>query len=88
MSSLLDKLLVGTALLASLLYAIVALGPRTWRSRIAAALAACGLGRVAPKASGACGGCDNCAAPDAKESTAGAETRVPLEDIGRRKADQ
>jgi hypothetical protein len=87
MSSLLDMALVGIALLASVLYAIVALGPRTWRRHIGAALAACGLARVAPKASGACGGCDNCAAPDAKESTAGAETRVPLEDIGRRKAD-
>jgi hypothetical protein len=84
MSNLLDLLLVGAALLASILYAIVALGPRTWRRRIAAALAACGLARVAPKSSGACGGCDNCAAPDTKESTAGAETRVPLEDIGRR----
>jgi hypothetical protein len=84
MSNLLDLLLVGAALLASILYAIVALGPRTWRRRIGSALAACGLARVAPKDSGACGGCDNCAAPDAKESTAGAETHIPLEDIGRR----
>jgi hypothetical protein len=86
MSNLLDILLVGTALLASLLYAIVALGPRTWRRRVAAALTSFGLARIAPKTSGACGGCDNCAAPDAKDSTAGAETRVPLDEIGRRKA--
>jgi hypothetical protein len=86
MSTLLDLLLVGGALLASMLYAIVALGPRSWRRHIGSALAACGLARVAPKSSGACGGCDNCGAPDAKESTAGAETRIPLDDIGRRKA--
>jgi hypothetical protein len=85
MSSLFDKLLVGSALIASVMYAILTLGPRTWRRHIASALAACGLARVAPKDSGACGGCDNCAAPDAKESSAGAETRVPLQEIGRRK---
>jgi hypothetical protein len=86
MSNLLDILLVGTALLASVLYAIVALGPRTWRRHVAAVLSSLGLARLAPKTSGACGGCDNCAAPDAKDSTAGAETRIPLDDIGRRKA--
>jgi hypothetical protein len=86
MSSLLDLLLVGGALLASILYALVALGPRTWRRHIGRALAAGGLSRFAPKDSGACGGCDNCAAPDGKTPSAGAETRIPLEDIGRRKA--
>ena len=86
MSALLDLLLVGTALLASLLYAILALGPQSWRRRVVAILAAVGLARIAPKTSGSCGGCDNCASPDAKESTAGAETRIPLDDIGRRKA--
>jgi hypothetical protein len=86
MSNLLDILLVGAALLASLLYAVVALGPRSWRRRVATILASVGLARVAPKASGACGGCDNCAAPDAKDSTAGSETRIPLDDIGRRKS--
>ncbi len=86
MSKLLDLLLVGGALLASILYAIVALGPRTWRGHIGSALAACGLARVAPKDSGACGGCDNCGATDAKEAKAGGETRIPLDDIGRRKA--
>jgi hypothetical protein len=85
MSNLLDLLLVGAALLASILYAIIALGPRTWRRHIGSALAACGLSRLAPKDSGACGGCDNCAAPDGKTPPAGAETRIPLEDIGRRK---
>ena len=86
MSALLDMVLVGIALLASVLYAIVALGPRSWRRRVAAALSSLGLARIAPKTSGACGGCDNCAAPDAKDSTASAETRIALDDIGRRKA--
>jgi hypothetical protein len=86
MSTLLDILLVGTALLASVLYAIVALGPRTWRRRMAAALSSWGLARIAPKTSGSCGGCDNCAAPDAKDATTGPETRIPLDEIGRRKA--
>ena len=84
MSHLIDILLVATALLGALLYAILALGPRAWRQRISAALASLGLSSIAPKTSGACGGCDNCAAPDAKESAAGAETRVALKDIGRR----
>ena len=87
MSNLLDILLVGMALLASVLYAVLALGPGAWRRRLAAAaLASLGLARIAPKTSGTCGGCDNCAAPDAKEPTAGTETRVPVDDIPRRKA--
>jgi hypothetical protein len=84
MSHLLDILLVGAVLLGSILYAALALGPRAWRLRIASILASLGLARIAPKTSGACGGCDNCAAPDAQEPTAGAETRVALKDIGRR----
>jgi len=86
MSNLLDILLVGTALVGSVLYAIVALGPRAWRRRVAAFLTSLGLARVAPKTSGSCGGCDNCGAPDAKESPAGAETRIPLDEIPRRKS--
>ena len=84
MSHVIDILLVAAALLGALLYAILALGPRAGRERISAALASLGLSRIAPKTSGACGGCDNCAAPDAKESAAGAETRVALKEIGRR----
>ncbi len=84
MSHLIDILLVAAVLLGALLYAILALGPRAWRQRISAALASLGLSRIAPKASGACGGCDTCAAPDAKESAGSAETRIALKDIGRR----
>jgi hypothetical protein len=83
MSHLIDFLLVGAALIGSILYALLALGPRAWRVRLSAGLANLGLARIAPKPSGSCGGCDNCASPDAKES-AGAETRISLQDIGRR----
>ncbi len=83
MSQLFDFLLVGAAIFGSILYALLALGPRAWRERLSAGLASLGLARIAPKPSGSCGGCDNCAAPDAKEP-AGAETRIPLQEIGRR----
>jgi hypothetical protein len=86
MSSFLDLLLVGLALLASVLYAVMTLGPRAWRQRMAAALSSLGLSRITPKTTGACGGCDNCAAPDAGKDAAGAETRVPVDEIPRRKA--
>jgi hypothetical protein len=84
MSHLIDSLLVAAVLLGALLYAILALGPRAWRQRLAATLTSLGLSRLAPKSSGACGGCDNCAAPDAKESAGSAEMRIAPKDIGRR----
>jgi hypothetical protein len=69
MNGILDALLVAGALLASVLYALAALGPRPWRQRAGAALACCGLRRVAQwmTAAGgtgksrACGRCDDCA---------------------------
>jgi hypothetical protein len=85
MSHLLDFLLVGAALVGSILYALLALGPRAWRARLSSVLASLGLARIAPKPSGSCGGCDNCAAPDAEKSAAGTETRIAPQDIGRRR---
>jgi hypothetical protein len=76
MNSILDNSLVGLALLASVVYAVASLGPRSLRRRILGVLgraagrapAFLGLGRMArrleaasaAKAQGACGGCDNC----------------------------
>jgi hypothetical protein len=76
MHSFLDDSLVGLVLLASVIYAVFSLGPRTLRRRLLAAASALlrrlpkflGLHDVAvrldttasAKAKGACGGCDNC----------------------------
>ena len=76
MSRLLDHLLVGLVLIVSAAYAVAALGPRSVRRRVLAALsrvmarlpAWLGLRRAAEwfavrsagKAQGACGGCDSC----------------------------
>jgi hypothetical protein len=76
MSRLLDHLLVGLVLIVSAAYAVAALGPRSVRRRVLAALsrvmarapASLGLRRMAEwlavrsagKAQGACGGCDSC----------------------------
>ena len=78
MNSVLDICLVGLALLVSAVYAVSALGPRSLRRHVLAALgritahapAYFGLRRLADrfaaasavKAAGACGGCDDCGA--------------------------
>jgi hypothetical protein len=78
MNRILDNCLVGLALLVSAVYAVSALGPRSLRRRVLAALgritarapAYFGLRRLAnrfaaasaAKAPGACGGCDDCGA--------------------------
>jgi len=76
MHGIIDGVLVGAVLLASVVYATLSLGPRTLRRRVLAGTAAL-LGRLprgfgladlalrlqsaaAAKASGSCGGCDNC----------------------------
>ena len=76
MHGLLDEILVGGALLASIVYAIFALGPRTLKRGVAVRAAVLirslptmpglrSLSRrletaAAIKPPGACGGCDNC----------------------------
>lgn len=72
MSVLLDTLLVGTTVLAALLYVIKALAPRARRQR------------AGQKIPGACSACDQCAPPAASNKASGTETRVPLADIGHR----
>jgi hypothetical protein len=84
MSSVLDSLLVGFALLASGVYALLSLGPRSLRRRSLAGLSrllamapgSFGLRRMAQriavaaggKAPGACGGCDDCGSEEAPAS--------------------
>ena len=105
MNPVLDDILVAAALLASAVYALFVLGPRTlqvagcsnaspgWALH---APAWCGLrglaarlGAASVKASGACGGCDNCgsegAATETSASAGDADIKVPLASIGRRR---
>jgi hypothetical protein len=79
-SPILDNVLVAAALLASGVYAMFALGPRTLRRRALSRVAvwaerapawlglsgfAARLAAAAAKSSGACGGCDNCGSESA-----------------------
>ncbi len=100
MPTIIDELLVGLVLLASVIYAAFALGPKTLRGRVLRAAA--GVLRRLPavpgvhviaqrlqaaaggKAGGACGGCDNCGSEPRAEAPPAAEVRVPLAKIGRR----
>jgi hypothetical protein len=100
MSGSLDKLLVGLVLLLSVGYAVASLGPRTLRKRILDTLGrAAGraprflrLKRVAQhlsaastaKATGACGGCDDCGAETAPKTQSPGEIKIPVGNIGRR----
>jgi hypothetical protein len=93
MHSLLDEFLVGGALLASVIYALFALGPRSLKH--GAAVRASALIRSLPtmpglrslsrrletaaaaKPKGACGGCDDCGST-APESTGSAEPEIRI----------
>jgi hypothetical protein len=93
MHSLLDEFLVGGALLASIIYALFSLGPRTLKRGVAVRAAALirsfpampglrSLSRrleiaAAVKPTGACGGCDDCGST-APESTGSAEPEVRI----------
>ena len=86
MNAVLDDVLVGAVLLASIGYAVYKLGPRTLRTRILGA-----LGRPAPagKSQGACGGCDNCGSessgqPSSATAQSSSEIKIPVAKIGRR----
>jgi len=94
-----DNLSVGLALLASLIYAIVSLGPLALRQRLLAGTAAV-LGHLprffgvrnlaerlrmaAGESPGACGGCDSCGAKPVPTDKASQDVAVPLSKIGRR----
>ena len=94
MHSLLDEFLVGGALLASIIYALFSLGPRTLKR--GAAMRAAVLIRSLPKMpglrslarrleaaaavkpTGACGGCDDCGSAPASESGGSAQPEVRI----------
>ena len=96
MNSVLDSLLVGVALLASVGYALLSLGPRSLRRRLLAGLsrlmarapAFFGMRRsaqwlaaaAAGKAQGACGGCDDCGSEKAP-ATAASTQQSPVVEI-------
>jgi hypothetical protein len=97
MSALISNFLVGLALLASIGYVAISLGPKGLRkwllAAFAKALAFLGLGRMARKlaaasngkAQGACGGCDSCGSEQPAASAApNGEIKVPVAKIGRR----
>jgi hypothetical protein len=91
---MLDELLVGAALLASILCALISLGPRTLKRGMAVRAAAIirslptmpglrSLSRrletaAAVKPAGACGGCEDCRSTPAPESTGSAEPEVRI----------
>jgi hypothetical protein len=91
---MLDELLVGGALLASILYAFISLGPRTLKRGLAVRAAALirslpampglrSLSRrlesaAAVKPTGACGGCEDCGSTPTPESTGSAEPEVRI----------
>jgi hypothetical protein len=76
MQHVVDIGLVVVVLVASLAYAVLALGPKSLRKRVMGA-----------SAQGACGGCDDCGTPPAaKAAPPGGEVRIPVGNIGRRDA--
>jgi hypothetical protein len=81
MNAVLDNILVGALLLASLGYAVYRLGPRALKKRILAAL---GRSASAAKSQGACGGCDNCGTDPAAPQSSSGEIKIPVGKIGRR----
>jgi hypothetical protein len=98
MNAVLDNILVATLLLVSCGYAVVRLGPRSFRQRIfrylslilAAAPSFLKLAGVAQRlaaASGknqaACGGCDSCGT-ESSSAPQPSEINVPIGKIGRR----
>lgn len=100
MHRIFDDFLVGLLLLASMIYAAFALGPRPLRRHLLAGAAALLRLPANPtlralaarldaagsiKAKGTCGGCDNCGPePPPAAPSSGPEFRIPLSKVGRR----
>lgn len=80
MNTFIDLGLVGVLLLASLIYALLALGPQSWRRRLTRAL---GMESPAATSAGSCGGCDGCGSESAAPQVPG-EIKIPVAKIGRR----
>jgi hypothetical protein len=100
MHGVLDEILVGVVLFASVAYAVLSLGPRTLRSRLLAGASmllrrAPAYPRVRALATrletaasilpkGSCGGCDNCGSEEPPAGPSGSEFRIPASKIGKR----
>jgi hypothetical protein len=99
MNAVLDNILVAAVLLVSLGYALVKLGPRTFRKRILRALSVVfaaapsflrlrgvteRLAAASGKAQAGCGGCDTCGTDSASAPQSPSEINVPIGKIGRR----
>jgi hypothetical protein len=100
MNAVISNFLVGLALLVSIAYAAISLGPKSLRKRLLAASAkalaaaplSLGLSRTArtlaaasdAKAHGACGGCDSCGVQQPASPASSGEIKVPIAQIGRR----
>jgi hypothetical protein len=93
MHGLLDEFLVGIALLASIIYALFSLGPRTLRRGLAVRAAALlrllpatpglrslsrRLETAAVKPAGACGGCDDCGSATPAASPGSTESEIRI----------
>jgi len=98
MMGIIDNVLVGLALLISVGYAAMSLGPKSMRRALLGALSrllarapvSLGLRRsaerlanAAGKAQGACGGCDGCASEQPVQAPR-SEVRIPVTHVGRR----
>jgi hypothetical protein len=96
-----DDAVVGLALLASIVYALISLGPKTLRGRLLGGASAVLLRlpqipgvsefalrlqrAAALKATGSCGGCDNCGSEQSPAaSSAAPEVRIPVSKVGKR----
>ncbi len=78
MSGLVDLMLVGVVIVASAIYAGLALGPRSWRRRL-------DRWRGRATAGAACGGCDSCDSTGGPTAAGPSEARIPLAAIRRRR---
>jgi hypothetical protein len=100
MNHVLDHVLVGALVLGGFGYAVYSLGPKGLRVRMRLGAArACGvlpafmglggaaqrLAATAVKASGACGGCDNCGPEHPTMQPSSPDVQIPLSTIGRRR---
>ncbi len=100
MHSILDEILVGVVLFASVGYALLSLGPRTLRVHLLAG-ASMLLRRVpayprlrelatrwetaaSSLPKGSCSGCDNCGSEEPAAASSGPEFRIPVSKIGKR----
>ncbi len=100
MHGIIDDVLVGLVLLASVVYAIFSLGPRTLRRRSLTGAAVAlrrlpeftGLRAITArletaasvKAKGGCGGCGDCGSGSAAAPPPGSEIRISVSGIGKR----